>query len=149
MFSPATRTRTTNGNETSSWHDKKMCCAAWRNEKSPRIKREAQLTQRCERNSTIGPCCQRVRSNLKVCTDWTHITKDSKLTVLVTACLGAQLLCKQKSFIGTTKQNEKNDTSAGTTPTITQGETLGLKQTKFVCSLFRVQDTRTETKKRF
>ena len=68
-------------------------------------------------------------------------TADSKMTVWVTACLGAQLFCKQKGFIVTTKQNETIDTSAGTTPTITQGETLGLKQTKFVCSLCSVFKT--------
>ena len=43
-------------------------------------------------------------------------SKDSKLTVWVTACLGTQLLCRQKGFLGTTIRDETTDTSGDTTP---------------------------------
>ena len=55
-------------------------------------------------------------------------TVDPKLIV----CLGTQLICRHQGFLGTTKQDEtKENTSAGTTPALTQEETL--MQTEALC----------------
>ena len=79
----------------------------------------AQLARRIEPNSPINPILsvrafevERLHGLIMLVSS----TVDPKLTVWVTACLGTQLLCRQRCFLGTSKQNETIEKSANTTP---------------------------------
>ena len=119
---------TIHDNGSISWYGKQNCYAMWPIGivQGPEG-RAAYSTNWAELNDE-GHRVSAFDQNFAVNTDGDILvpsTADSKWTVWVTACLGTQIPCNQVFYVGTTKEDETIDTSAGT---ITQGDTPFLKQ---------------------